>query len=291
MDEWWRTFFDDRYRRFWAEYTSQERTDADVAGILRLLERYGVCERSRVLDLACGDARIAVGLARAGHRVTGLDYSASQLDAARERVAAAGVDVHLVEADMRRPPPELGPFDAIVNWFTSFGYFEEPATTCGCWRSIRDMICRAACWCSRPSTRPGRPLGDPARARLGGGELAPCCSSSASSTPWPVAAASACASSAPDGEAEERTFHTRLYTATELVLAGAGGGPRGRGRATAAPTRSRCRPTPAADRRPTRGRSVTDVVRGEAALLDIPASPGKFLIDAGPVPRRAGTAS
>ncbi|HEU4559200.1 MAG TPA: class I SAM-dependent methyltransferase [Longimicrobium sp.] len=55
-----------------------------------------------VLELACGTAQIAVEIAARGHRTTGLDLSASMLRAARERADAAGVELRLVEGDMRR---------------------------------------------------------------------------------------------------------------------------------------------------------------------------------------------
>ena len=47
--------------------------------------------------------------------------------------------------------------------------------------------------------------------------MARCCSSSASSTPWPAAAASACASWRRTAAPRSAVFHTRLYTATELA--------------------------------------------------------------------------
>jgi len=215
MDEWWRTFFDERYRAFWSEMTSEERTAADVAGILRLLERHGL-RRARVLDLACGDGRIAVGLAAAGHAVTGLDFSASQLRAARARVAAAGVDVRLVEADMRRPPEDLGPFHCVLSWFTSFGYFDDASDDLRVLEAVRDLLVPGGLLVLETQHRDRI-------ARLSGTQ----------SRAWeerdgtlllierffdPVAgrAGERLRFIPPDGEEERRTFSTRLYTATEL---------------------------------------------------------------------------
>jgi SAM-dependent methyltransferase len=49
-----------------------------------------------ILELGCGTGRVVVPLAKAGHRVTGVDQSVPMLDRAREIVASAGVS-HLVD--------------------------------------------------------------------------------------------------------------------------------------------------------------------------------------------------
>ncbi len=105
------------HRRRW------ETAPAEVEAALRLL---GVPEGASILDLPCGPGRHALELARRGFQVTGVDRTAAYLDEARRRSQEANVQVEWIEADMRdfRRP---GAFDAIINLFTSFGYFEDPA--------------------------------------------------------------------------------------------------------------------------------------------------------------------
>jgi SAM-dependent methyltransferase len=72
----------------------------DVELYLALADR----ARGRVLELAVGTGRVAVPLAAAGHRVTGVDNDPHMLDRARARGAAAiagsGGSLELVEADI-----------------------------------------------------------------------------------------------------------------------------------------------------------------------------------------------
>jgi SAM-dependent methyltransferase len=79
-----------------------------------------------VLDVPCGQGRHAHLLAEAGFRVEGLDYSEHLLRIARRR--GTGPLLHYTRGDMRRLPSRwTGRFDAVVNLFTSFGFFENPA--------------------------------------------------------------------------------------------------------------------------------------------------------------------
>jgi SAM-dependent methyltransferase len=81
---------------------------------------------AKVLDLCCGPGRHALELARRGYAVTGVDRTRSYLDRARNQAAGEGLKVELVQSDARdfvRPAA----FDAALNLFTSFGYFEDPA--------------------------------------------------------------------------------------------------------------------------------------------------------------------
>jgi SAM-dependent methyltransferase len=91
----------------------------------------------RVLDLCCGNGRHLAHLLQYTPRAVGLDYSTDLLRLAR---ANCGPEVRLVRGDMRALP-FAGPFDAVANFFTSFGYFEsEPeneAVVAGVARALR----------------------------------------------------------------------------------------------------------------------------------------------------------
>jgi SAM-dependent methyltransferase len=67
-----------------------------------------------ILELGVGTGRIAVPLAAAGYRVTGVDLDAAMLRRAREHATRAGrqaaKNLTLIEADARDLPEDLGPF-------------------------------------------------------------------------------------------------------------------------------------------------------------------------------------
>jgi ubiquinone/menaquinone biosynthesis C-methylase UbiE len=57
-----------------------------------------------VLELGCGAAQWSILLAQRGARAVGLDYSERQLEHARAKVDAAGVDVRLVHGSAEALP-------------------------------------------------------------------------------------------------------------------------------------------------------------------------------------------
>ena len=121
--EWWESYFDAQYLLEYEPIFSPARDRADVA---RLIELLGLPSGERLLDVPCGQGRHAHLLAEAGFDVTGLDYSRHLLDVARERGTAA--NLHYVEGDMRALPAKwTGRFAAVLNLFTSFGFFLDPA--------------------------------------------------------------------------------------------------------------------------------------------------------------------
>lgn len=132
--EWWRTFF--RPSTFPIDrLVPPERTAEE----LRVLERLLPPPPARVLDVACGTGRHAVPLARLGYRVTGADLSASYLRLARQRARRARVKADFVRRDMRRLRLD-GRFDAVLNLWTSLGYFPSPAQDVAALREMRRTL-------------------------------------------------------------------------------------------------------------------------------------------------------
>jgi len=118
---WYEDFFDERYLA--VAPNDPERTTREVDFVV---EQLALEAGAEVLDLACGHGRHSIELASRGFRLTGLDASEPSLARAREAAADAGVEVEWVHADMRELDA-VERYDAIVNLFTAFGYFEDEA--------------------------------------------------------------------------------------------------------------------------------------------------------------------
>lgn len=97
---------------------------AQIDGISTLI---GLAPNSRILDLPCGVGRHSIELARRGHRVVAVDRTRAYLEEARASAAAAGVEIEFVLEDMRTFRRGSGGFDVVLNLWTSFGYWADPA--------------------------------------------------------------------------------------------------------------------------------------------------------------------
>lgn len=78
-----------------------------------LCDLFGPPGELGLLDAACGTGRHVAALAKAGYRVTGLDFSADMLAAARSHLAESALDATLIEASLDAMPSAIGPFDGV----------------------------------------------------------------------------------------------------------------------------------------------------------------------------------
>jgi SAM-dependent methyltransferase len=108
-----------------------EQTPADVDGVVALA---GLERGAHVLDLCCGPGRHALELHRRGFAVTAVDLHAPYLDQGRSKDAG----VEWVHGDMREFRRDRA-FDAAINLFSSFGYFEDPEDD----RRVARNVCRS----------------------------------------------------------------------------------------------------------------------------------------------------
>jgi ubiquinone/menaquinone biosynthesis C-methylase UbiE len=121
--DWWASYFDAQYLK---EYEPLFTLEGDRRDVTRLIDVLGLPSGARILDVPCGQGRHAHLLAEAGFDVDGLDYSRDLLAIARKR--GIGRTLRYTRGDMRHLPERwTGRFDAVLNLFTSFGFFVDPA--------------------------------------------------------------------------------------------------------------------------------------------------------------------
>lgn len=76
-----------------------------------------------ILDLGCGRGRHSINMAVRNYNVTGIDLSEVAIKKARRKAEEQNLEIEFLVGDMRTPLNRK--FDAIINLFTSFGYFED----------------------------------------------------------------------------------------------------------------------------------------------------------------------
>jgi 2-polyprenyl-3-methyl-5-hydroxy-6-metoxy-1,4-benzoquinol methylase len=85
------------------------------AGALEFLERLAIPAGAKMLDIGCGAGQIAIPAARAGVVVTGVDIASNQIEQARARAQAEGLNVHFEEGDAEMLSYADGSFDVVVS--------------------------------------------------------------------------------------------------------------------------------------------------------------------------------
>lgn len=121
--DWWRRIFNSMYLKTDADVVEDKTITAfelDMfTGIL------GLSKEQKILDLACGQGRHALELARRGYMyVSGLDRSHYLINKAKQISQTEGLQANFKEGDARRLPYPTDNFDVVMILGNSFGYFE-----------------------------------------------------------------------------------------------------------------------------------------------------------------------
>lgn len=94
---------------------------------------------SKILDLGCGRGRHSINLNKRGYHVKGIDLSEQAIATARSKAEDLSLqNISFEVRDMRNPLPEK--FDAIVNLFTTFGYFYDDEENTSVFDSVKSML-------------------------------------------------------------------------------------------------------------------------------------------------------
>jgi SAM-dependent methyltransferase len=119
---WYEELFNEDYDRVYGPAFTPERNVAEAEFIesVLLLPKGG-----NVLDLACGQGRHALELAKRGYQVMGTDLSPRFIEMAKQSAQLNSLaNAEFLVADMRETF-FINRFDGAYSYFTSFGYFDD----------------------------------------------------------------------------------------------------------------------------------------------------------------------
>lgn len=129
VENWVNDYFGEDYLSLY--HFDDKRTKCETAFIINQLRKNILKEDIKILDLACGQGRHSLECAKNGVKVIGLDYQENLLSIAKnkeKKIKAENSDNNLsidfIQGDMRALPFHCE-FDAVINLFTAFGYFDD----------------------------------------------------------------------------------------------------------------------------------------------------------------------
>ncbi len=113
---WYQNWFNSPYyHKLYFERDVQEAEEF----IKRLIKKLQPSPGSRMLDVGCGKGRHSISLSEMGYAVTGIDISEDSIKHARQ---FENESLEFYQHDMRLPF-RINYYDYLLNFFTSFGYF------------------------------------------------------------------------------------------------------------------------------------------------------------------------
>jgi SAM-dependent methyltransferase len=116
-EQWWRDWFNDIYMDVYAH-----RDDSSAENeVYTTFNQLSLTKNSTILDLCCGNGRHCRAITKEGYvKIIGIDYSFPLLQHAVSKSPA----ISYIRGDMRLFPLDMKSIDAVVSFFTSFGYFK-----------------------------------------------------------------------------------------------------------------------------------------------------------------------
>lgn len=120
---WWASLYSEAFAEAYMDRTGRAQLAQLDATIDFLTGEAGLEPRAPVFDQCCGTGELAVGFARRGHTVHGLDQASHYIERARARARGSGVadrmTLRVADAFQTAAP---SPCALAFNWWSGFGY-------------------------------------------------------------------------------------------------------------------------------------------------------------------------
>ncbi|MRR21409.1 class I SAM-dependent methyltransferase [bacterium] len=97
-------WYESLFENYGKKYDSENFTTGTLGECDFIEKETGYDKSLKILDIGCGTGRHAIELTRRGYKITGVDLSDSQLQRAREKAEAAGLDITFLRNDARNLP-------------------------------------------------------------------------------------------------------------------------------------------------------------------------------------------
>lgn len=133
---WFEEWFDSPlYEKIYANRNREE-----AAQLATLIEnQIPLSDFPNLLDLGCGRGRHSITLAKRGYHVTGVDLSEEAIKKACRLAANENLkNIEFITGDMRDPIDRT--FDAVLNLFTTFGYFLDDSENVDVFKNVHRML-------------------------------------------------------------------------------------------------------------------------------------------------------
>jgi len=121
INNWWDNFFDETFADLLLERPNQQELEK-VTNFL--LNELNLNPGNTVFDQCCGSGDIACQLAKKDLNVIGVDQCESYINRAIKKATKENLTIDFQVGDALKFV-SLKPCDAVINWYTSFGYSED----------------------------------------------------------------------------------------------------------------------------------------------------------------------
>ena len=118
-DNWYEDFFQGINCDFWEKAIPGEVTKQEVDF---LLSEFNLSQGQHILDIPCGFGRHAIGFAKRGFNVTGIDISSTFIQGLTEKINSERLNIKVIQADILTVQLNEK-FSGAVCMGNSFGYF------------------------------------------------------------------------------------------------------------------------------------------------------------------------